>query len=85
MRSRERDARNTLAGATSKTFPKETPVDAGAAGCGRLGDPAQYATATKPQPWRISHMMWLVGAIAFMTWLFVTVGAIRHHRRALSC
>ncbi len=37
-------------------------------------DPAQYATAAKPQPWRISHMMWLVCAIAFLTWLFVTVG-----------
>ena len=37
-------------------------------------DPGQYATAAKPKPWRISHMMWLVCAIAFLTWLFVTVG-----------
>jgi type II secretory pathway component PulF len=37
-------------------------------------DPAQYATAAKPRPWRISHYMWLVCALAFLSWLYVTVG-----------
>ena len=35
----------------------------------------QYALAAKPVPWRLSHMMWLVGGVAILLWLFVTVGA----------
>lgn len=34
----------------------------------------QYAAAAKPVHWRLSHMMWLVGAVAILLWLFVTAG-----------
>ena len=27
----------------------------------------QYALAAKPVPWRLSHMMWLVGGVAIAT------------------
>jgi type II secretory pathway component PulF len=37
-------------------------------------DAEQYASAAKPVPWRLSHMMWLVGGVALLLWLFVTIG-----------
>jgi protein transport protein HofC len=37
-------------------------------------DPAQYAAAAKPTPWRLSHMMWLVVVLGVLFWLYVTVG-----------
>jgi len=37
---------------------------------------AEQDVAARAQPWRLSHMMWLVAAIAVVLWLVMTMGAV---------
>ena len=34
----------------------------------------QYAEAAKPEPWRLSHLMWLVVVVAVLLSLYMTIG-----------